>query len=145
MKYAAKQAASVLRSYKHKAKRIALLKARISTLYDQAMRATPSFTATNTSGTAGRSRVESSMVSAMDLKTQLEDSLSDLIVQRYQIQAAINEIGSDEEKILLELRYIDNRSWSQVMKEMSISETTSFRIHERALEDFWKNYSVLKS
>ena len=140
MKYAAKQAASVLRSYKHKVKRIAQLKARISTLYDQAMRA-----ATNTSGTAGRSRVESSMVSAMDLKTQLEDSLSDLIVQRYQIQAAINEIGSDEEKILLELRYIDNRSWSQVMKEMSISETTSFRIHERALEDFWKNYSVLKS
>jgi len=42
----------------------------------------------------------------------------------------------EREARLLELRYIDGRSWASVMTRMEISETWSRVIHESALAHF---------
>ena len=113
---------------------------RIARCREMAMRATSTISATNVSGGKGRSKVESAVVTITDLETQLDASIDRLVKNRLEIQNAIESIPQEEDRRILELRYIDHLAWEAVMQKMHISRPQSFRIHARALTEFWQRY-----
>lgn len=130
------KAKKVLKDFVQLDKRIEEKYERIKALLDSATRATPSMEAERVSGTGEKSRLESVMIRKIDLERQLDKSIDKLNAQRFEIQNAIDAMEDSREKRLLELRYIDGRSWASVTTRMEISESMSFLIHEAALIHF---------
>jgi len=130
------KAKKVLKDFVQLDKRIEEKYERIKALLDSATRATPSMEAERVSGTGEKSRLESVMIRKIDLERQLDKSIDKLNAQRFEIQNAIDAMEDSREKRLLELRYIDGRSWASVTTRMEISESMSFAIHEAALIHF---------
>lgn len=80
------------------------------------------------------------MVSYIDLEAQISDEIQRLKAERYKIQECINRMEDEREKRLLELRYIDGRSWVRVCTRLEISDTWSKMIHRSACEHFAQAY-----
>ena len=134
------EAKRALQAFRQTDRRVREKKARIRALREAATRATPSLTAERVSGTGDRSRVEACMIRAIDLERQLDEAIGRLMAERYRIQAAIDRMEDAREQRLLELRYIDGRSWAGVMTRMEISESWSRKIHADALSHFAEIY-----
>lgn len=131
--YRAKQ---VLQEYRQLERRVSEKTERLAALMASATRATSSTEATRVSGTGARSRVEQAVITIVDLESQLDKSIDQKNAQRHAIQNAIDAMKDEREARLLELRYIDGRSWASVMTRMGIGETYSRVIHESALAHF---------
>lgn len=113
---------------------------RLAALMESATRATSSFEAERISGTGDRSRVESLMISKIDLEKQLDGSIDELNARRFRIQDAIDRIEDPDQRSLLDMRYIDGKRWLFIMDRLHIGETTSRRVHHAALEAFMRAY-----
>ena len=135
------KAKRVLKDYRQLDKRISEMTERIASLMDRATRATASIEAERVSGTGTRSNVESAVVTKLQLEQQLDAMIDDLRARRRAIQDAVDAMTDMREQRLIELRYIDGRSWVSVMMKMEISEPTSRRIHYSALESFYAKYT----
>ena len=131
--YRAKQ---VLQEYRQLERRVSEKTERLAALMASATRANSSTEATRVSGTGARSRVEQAVITIIDLESQLDKSIDQKNAQRHAIQNAIDAMKDEREARLLELRYIDGRSWASVMTRMGIGETWSRVIHESALAHF---------
>lgn len=131
--YRAKQA---LQEYRQIEKRVQEKTERLATLMSSATRTTSSLDGERVNGTGERSRLEASVITLMDLEAQLDKSIDEKNARRHAIQNAIDAMKDEREARLLELRYIDGRSWVNVMMRMEISETWSRVIHESALNHF---------
>ena len=134
------QAKRALQSFRQMNRRISEKAERIRALREAATRSTPSLEAERVSGTGDRSRVEAAMIRAIDLERQLDEAIGRLNAERFRIQGAIDRMEDAREQRLLELRYIDGRSWVSVMTRMGINESTSFRLHRSALLSFAELY-----
>ena len=134
------KAKRVLKDYRQLDKRISEMNERIGSLMDRATRATASMEAERVSGTGARSNVETAVVTKLQLEEQLDAMIDDLNERRRMIQDAIHAMADEREKRLLELRYIDGRSWVSVTMRMEISEAYSYVIHESALNHFAELY-----
>ena len=130
------KAKRVLKEYRQLVKRISEKRERIRELYDSATRATPSLEAERVSGTGEHSRLETAMVRKIDIERQLRNSSENLDKKRAEIERAIDAMGDQREARLLELRYIDGRSWPRVMSMIELSESQSYAVHESALIHF---------
>ena len=137
MAYRAKR---VLQEYRQINRRVQERTERLADLMARATRATPSLTAERVSGTGEHSRLESAMITKIDLERQLDAGIDELNEKRHAIQAAIDAMRDAREARLLELRYIDGRSWASVMTRLEISESWSFVLHESALNHFAEIY-----
>lgn len=133
---AAYKAMRELKGYRQITKRISEMRERVAALMALATRATPSLEAERISGTGERSRVEQAMITKVDLERQLREMIAEQDEKRYRIQSAVAAVQDPRERRLLELRYIDGRSWHSVMTRLEISETWSRVLHERALAHF---------
>lgn len=131
--YRAKQ---VLQEYRQLEKRVQEKTERLAALMASATRTTPSLEAERVSGSGNKSRIESAVITFVELEQQLDKSIDAKNAQRHAIQNAIDAMKDEREARLLELRYIDGRSWVNVMMRMEIGETWSKTIHASALEHF---------
>ncbi len=136
-----RRAYDLLLRYRHILEREKEFKERIQRCRDSAMGAPAQLSASRSSGSAERGRLESASVRALDLERQLQETLANASDQRLRIQAAINGIECVELRRVLELRYIDGEMWEYLNARLHISRTTSQRWHNMALEDFWEIYS----
>ena len=131
-----KEAKRILCQLWHIERRTVEIQQRIEAARAGALKATASVNAANGSGTATRSKVETGVVETIDLEQQLAKIYAKLVHKRHRIQTAIESMDDEQEKRLLELRYIDHLSWNAVMFRLSVSRTQSFRLHENALKHF---------
>ena len=137
---AAYRAKRELKNYRQLDKRIGEMYERIANLMDRATHTTPAAEGERVSTSGDRSRVEQTVITKVDLERQLDSMIDESRARRDAIQNAIQAMPDLRERRLLELRYIDGRSWVNVMMKMEISEPTSRRIHYSALESFYKSY-----
>lgn len=98
--------------------------------------------------TSGKS--DASFTSIIDKIADKESELSDE-VERYlefreKIRREIQQLPQEEEKILLEKRYICLKSWTAIANEMGYTERHILRVHAEALRNFEKIHSdILKN
>lgn len=137
---AAYKAKRELQNYRQLNKRISEMYERIGNLMDRATRSTPSAEAEPVSGSGDHSRVEQTIVTKVDLERKLDAMIDDCRARRDAIQNAIQAMPDMREQRLLELRYIDGRSWVNIMIRMEISESWSHVLHETALMHFAEIY-----
>lgn len=137
---AAYKAKRELQDYRQLDKRISEMYERIANLMDRATQATASIEAERVSGSGSRSKVESAVITKVELEKQLDSMIDDCRSRRFAIQNAIEAMQDMRERRLLELRYIDGRSWVNVMMKLEVAETWSKTIHASALEHFAEIY-----
>ena len=134
------EAKRVLSGYRHESRRIEEMRARIAQVRETTTRATFSAEAVRIGGSGNRSRVECCAVQLIDLEEQLDRMIDESIRERCAIQSTIRGLEDARERRLLELRYIDGRSWHTVNWRLEVSETTSRRVHAEALAHFAAQY-----
>lgn len=130
------EAKRVLDDYRVLKERIKDKEDRLKELRDKATKATSNYEAIRVSGTEDKSRVETAMISVIDLEMQMEKSIKQLYAKQYEIERVIDLMGNSQEARILELRFLDGLKWETVMEKMYISETTSKRIVKNALKNF---------
>lgn len=80
-----------------------------------------------------------------DSEAELSAEVENYLSFRDKIRREIQKLPEDEEKILLEKRYISFKSWSVISEEMSFVERHTLRLHSRALQHFEKiNAKILE-
>ena len=47
----------------------------------------------------------------------------------------ISQLRNPDQQLVLELRYLCYRSWTDIMNELGVSETSVYRIHGEALKN----------
>ena len=129
------EAKTVLENYRVLKERIKDKEFRLEELHEKAKKSTSNYEAIRVSGTMDKSRVETAMISAMDLEAQMKKSIDQLYAKQYEIERVVDLMEGQEARIL-ELRFIDGLKWETVMDKMFISETTSKRIVRNALKIF---------
>lgn len=71
-----------------------------------------------------------------ELMDELEQEKSNAIDEYTTIHRAIRKIEDEEEKEILERKYLMRQTWEMIAKALDCSRITAIRIHGRALENF---------
>ena len=71
-----------------------------------------------------------------ELEEELKQEMLNAITEYGNIHRAIRKMKDDEEKEVLERKYIKRESWEEIAKALSCSRRTAIRIHGNALINF---------
>lgn len=71
-----------------------------------------------------------------ELMEELEKEELDAIAQYTDIHRAIKRMKNEEEKEILERKYLMQQSWEIIAGELGVSRRTAIRIHGSALKNF---------
>lgn len=102
---------------------------------DMARRATGSMEATRTSGTGGRSRVETNVNSCIDLAADIDRRAAVLRAQYETACEMIEGVQDAAGRELLELRYLRGMRWEDIGRRMGYELRQTYRLHGRALQE----------
>lgn len=108
----------------------------ITKLQSTAKRTTSVMRDTPIGKAADVSCVENSVATIHDLTAQFADDLARAMTARTEIADAISNVKNDDERYLLELRYVCRDSWERIAKRMNFSLDHVFTLHRRALKKF---------
>lgn len=104
-------------------------------LRDLATRATASIHAERVSGTKQRSPMENAIVKLIDLENEINSDIDRLVDMKREIAVVISKISSPSHKILLELRYLEGKTWDEIAKAMDYDLRWIYRLHGKALKE----------
>lgn len=84
-------------------------------------------------GTKTRSPMEEAAVKIMAAEEHLNTQIDHFVDVKQEIAELIESIDAEEERLLLEQRYLCFRSWEQIAVEMDYCYSYVHRLHHRAL------------
>lgn len=84
----------------------------------------------SSSGDAGFTNI---VMKIIDLEKAINADIEKMLSLKLEIRTVINSVKDNEEKLLLNLRYLNFLSWDDVCSEMNVSMRTAHRIHSTAL------------
>ena len=67
---------------------------------------------------------------------RINEKIDKLVDLKTEIDAAIDQMSSAEERLLLKYRYLKNESWEDIAMDLNVSYRTVHRIHASALRNF---------
>lgn len=85
------------------------------------------------SGSRTRSPMEEAVLKIMATEEKLNTQIDHYVDVKQEIAELIEGIGVEEERLLLEQRYLCFRSWEQIAVEMDYCYSYVHRLHHRAL------------
>lgn len=71
-----------------------------------------------------------------ETEREIDRKLQRLVTLKAEICAAIDMLASQEEKMVLRYRYLDDCTWEEICRFLHVSERTVYRIHGSALQNF---------
>ena len=74
-----------------------------------------------------------------ELEEQIAQEIASLAKQRGECLRKIIALKNREERLVLQLRYLQRLPWIEICRKMDISESKAYKIHENALEHFKVN------
>ena len=80
-----------------------------------------------------RSPVEEAVVRIMELETEINTGISQLMQLKKDIAESIRSINSIECETLLEMRYLTFLSWDQIAAQLNYSTDYIYHLHRKAL------------
>lgn len=81
------------------------------------------------------STTEDTLIKMLDLSEQINQYIDRVVDLKKEINEAIIALGSEEEKTILEKRYVCFIVWEQIALDMGYSLQNCFKIHKRALSN----------
>ena len=79
--------------------------------------------------------LESTVVRIVDLGAELNRDIDRLIDLRAEALEAVRGLEDADQQLVLELRYLTNRGWDEIVKAMNYSPSNVFRLHGLALRN----------
>ncbi len=107
----------------------------VSNLRSLAMRATASIHAERVSGKKQISSMENAIVKLIDLEQEINKDIDRLVDLKRNITKVIGKINKQEYQLLLELRYLNYKTWEEIAETMNYSWRNIHYIHSKALKD----------
>ncbi len=77
--------------------------------------------------------MEGVIVKIIDLEHEIDEEIDRLVDLKQEIVSLIKKVKNPEYQTLLELRYLNFKTWEQIATEMHYSIQHTFRIHDKAL------------
>ena len=84
------------------------------------------------------SRCAASMENTIHRLMEAEEELSQAINLLLEVSAVIQKVKNLEYQLLLELRYLCFKSWSEIAVRMDLEERYVYKVHGRALQEVEK-------
>lgn len=126
---------------KHKLKSSWAISKQIDTYYEQlqqlratATKITPSYSLAP-SGGGGSGKVENAVLRIYDLEQQIN---SDIVRMTFAVQETykfINLLDDEVLRLVMQMRYINHKSWERIAAELGYSWRGVHNLHSRALND----------
>lgn len=69
----------------------------------------------------------------IDLQKEIEKDTDQMISLLHEIRTTINKIENADEKLLISLRYLEFKNWTEIADKMGYAERHAKRIHGKAL------------
>lgn len=131
-----------LSAYPAMKKRLEDLKDELEYIKETATRTTSRVTAERVSGTGMKDGMANAVIKGIEIKERLERTISNISEALTLRLMLIEELPDEWEKLVLTERYINGRSWNNVLRRIPYSKTQVFKLHGRALEHFWEIYQA---
>lgn len=104
-----------------------------------AKKVTVNFTQEKVSGgRATTSPMEDATVKLIDLCHEINDDIDELITLKAEILEIISKVDDPVSQLLLQMRYIEGKTWEEVAYDLDYNSRTVFKIHGRALKEIEK-------
>jgi DNA-directed RNA polymerase specialized sigma subunit len=80
-----------------------------------------------------RSPVEEAVVRIVELETEINISIANLMTLKQEIGKAIRSVNNMECETLLEMRYLTFLGWEQIASQLDYSQDYIYHLHRKAL------------
>ena len=110
----------------------------IQNLKDLATRITPVISGTPSVSNSCQSKLESAIVNLHAQSDVLGEDVVKYLAIRAEIADTIKAVVDDNERLILEYRYLTFRKWRQIAAAMNVSLQRVYQLHEQALQSFEK-------
>ena len=114
----------------------------VQDLKDLANRITPVFNGTPTVSNKCLSKLESAIVNLQDQSEILGEDVVKYLKIRAEIADTIKAVVDENERLILEYRYLTFRTWKKIAAAMGVSLQRVYQLHEQALKSFEKIYAA---
>lgn len=106
---------------------------------NRSMQATSRATATRTSGTGSRSRVEDCVMEMLELEDAMKAEISELAAKVAEIERVIDQVRDDRYRDLLRWRYLNGWTWERIAEGLDLKDVRwVYEMHGRALKEIEK-------
>lgn len=105
----------------------------VSSLRELTVKATSTLSDTYSSGNGNKQKMEGVIVKIIDLEHEIDEEIDRLVDLKQEIVSLIKKVKNTEYQTLLELRYLNFKTWEQIATEMHYSIQHTFQIHDKAL------------
>lgn len=114
---------------------------RVQELKDLANRITPVFNGTPTVSNSCLSKLESAIVNLQEQSEILGEEVVKYLKIRSEIADTIKAVVDDNERLILEYRYLTFKEWKKIAAAMNVSLRQIYKIHEKALDSYEKIFT----
>ena len=104
-------------------------------LRTQAMKMTYCFQEDKISGNNQKSPMESSIVKMITLEEEVNRDIDKLIEIKADILGTISSVEDPTYKLILESRYIHNKTWEEIAESMGCNLRWVYRLHGKAINE----------
>ena len=77
-------------------------------------------------------------VKIINLSDYIDETVDKLVDLKYQLIQAIEQLDDFRERTIIWMKYISSKSWDEISKELQISKTTLFILHDEAVKKIEK-------
>lgn len=79
--------------------------------------------------------MESTICKIVDLEQEINEDIDRLVDLKAEARRVIQLITNPDQQLILELRYLCYKPWTEIMTEIGYSEATLYRLHGEALKN----------
>lgn len=106
----------------------------IEKLHDLATKATVTYSDMPRNPNHGKSRLEDAVISIMELESEINRDMLELVGIKREITTCVKAVGDPELQLLLEMRYLNYASWDRIAASMDFSVDNAYKLHKKALD-----------
>ena len=107
----------------------------IEELHDLAKKATVTYSDMPKNPNRGHSRMEDCICKIIDLESEINQDMIQLVELKKDIIGRIKAVESTELQTVLELRYLSYMRWEEIAIELGYGIDNVFRLHRNALDE----------
>ena len=107
----------------------------IEELHDLATKATVTYSDMPRNPNNGHSRLEDAVIKIIELETEINKDMVELVELKKDIIRRIKAVESTELQTVLELRYLSYMRWEEIAIELGYGIDNVFRLHRNALDE----------
>lgn len=107
----------------------------VATLRESAAKVTATLTDMPRPASPNPQAMENTIVKIIDLENEINRDVDRLVDLKAEVKRVISRLSSPDQQLVLELRYLCFKPWSEIMETLGISETSVYRVHGEALKN----------